>query len=78
MKAAGKVEAAMLLDNRIGFFLSDAAGSLTAGMLYRGSAPPARVFQAFAQITASVVAIPPTIGTFESCAVALASPYGLR
>jgi hypothetical protein len=78
MAAAVAVEEAMLQDNRIGFFLSDAPGSLTAGMVYRGSAPPASAFQAFGNITPLVVAIPATIGTFQSCAIALASPNGLR
>lgn len=78
MTATVKVEAAMLLDNRIGLFVSDGQSGITVGMIYRGYAPPASAFQAFSAITPLVVAIPATIGTFQSCAIALASPEGLR
>jgi hypothetical protein len=78
MNATGQIEEAMLQDNRIGFFLSDAPGSLTAGMVYRGGPPPASAFQAFDGITPLLVAIPPTNGDFHSGALALASPHGLR
>jgi len=78
MNATTQVEAAMLKDNRIGFFLTDNPGSLTAGMVYRGGPPPASAFAAFNGITPLVVAIPPTNGTFQSCAIALASPNGLQ
>lgn len=63
MKAAVEVEAAMEHDDKIGFFLSVATGTLTAGMLYRGEADFPDVFRAFDGIPVLMEVIPPTNGT---------------
>ncbi|KAF1959970.1 FAD-binding domain-containing protein [Byssothecium circinans] len=63
MKAAVEVENAMEKDDKIGFFLSVAPGTLTAGMLYRGQADFPDAFRAFDGIPVMMEAIPPTNGT---------------
>lgn len=79
MAATVEVQEAILLDDRIGIFVSDTPGSITAGMLYRGSeSPPGGAFEAFEGIAPLVIAIPPTIGTFQACAVALSLAGGER
>ena len=77
MAATVEVQEAMLEDNRIGLFVSDNQGSFTVGTLYRGSTnPPSSTFQAFDDITPLSILIPPTNGTFESCAIDLNYPNG--
>lgn len=76
MEATVQVQKAMLLDDRIGFFLSESSGALTAGMIYRGQIVAPSAFEAFDNTTPFVVAIPPWNGTFYSCAVALCMPGG--
>lgn len=63
MKATVEIENAMEHDDRIGFFLSVAPGTLTAGLLYRGQADFPEVFRAFDGIPVLMEAIPPTNGT---------------
>jgi len=76
MAATVKVQEAMLLDDRIGFFLTDSPGTLTAGMIYRGEKSSPTAFEAFDSITPLMVAVPPTSGTFKSCAVIASLPNG--
>ena len=68
MKAAVEVEKAMTTDDKIGFFLSVAPTSFTAGMLYRGEAKFPAVFKAFDGIPILMEAVPPTNGTKLSLA----------
>jgi len=70
MAAAVEVQKAMLLDDRIGFFLSDSPGTFVAGMIYRGSEVSPNAYKAFDNITPLLVALPPTNRTFQSCAIA--------
>ena len=76
MAATVETQEAMLVDDRIGFFLTDNVGTLTAGMIYRGGPSSPNVFKAFDHITPLTVAGPPTNGTFKSCAVVASSPNG--
>ncbi|KAI9646850.1 hypothetical protein NHQ30_004850 [Ciborinia camelliae] len=76
MKATIEVQKAMLQDDRIGFFLSETPGGLTAGMVYKGQTSHPVAFKAFDNINPLVVAIPPTSGTFQSCALALSLTGG--
>jgi len=63
MKAAVEIENAMEHDDKIGFFLSVAPGTLTAGLLYRGEVDFPEVFRAFDGIPILMEAVPPTNGT---------------
>ncbi|PVH92286.1 FAD-binding domain-containing protein [Periconia macrospinosa] len=68
MQAAVEVEKAMDKDDKIGFFLSVATGTLTAGMLYREWTDFPSVFRAFDDIPVLMEAVPPTNGTQLSVA----------
>jgi hypothetical protein len=72
MKAAVQIEAAMETDDKIGFFLSVAPGTLSAGLLYRGQASFPPVFKAFDGIPVLVEAFPPTNSTLLDVAIATA------
>jgi hypothetical protein len=63
MKAAVAIEAAMEKDDKIGFFLSVATGTFTAGLLYRDEIDFPEAFRAFDGIPILVEAVPPTNGT---------------
>ena len=63
MKATVAVEAAMEKDDKIGFFLSVATGTFTAGLLYRDKIDFPEVFREFDAIPMLMEAIPPTNGT---------------
>lgn len=76
LAASVAVEEAMRKDNRIGFFLTDTPATFTAGMIFRGGLPSPDAFKAFDSITPLVVAVPPTNGTFESCAITASLPNG--
>jgi hypothetical protein len=63
MKAAVAIEAAMEKDDKIGFFLSVATGTFTAGLLYRGEIDFPEAFRVFDGIPILMEAIPPINGT---------------
>ncbi|KAF2803576.1 FAD-binding domain-containing protein [Mytilinidion resinicola] len=72
MEAYVKVQEAMEIDDRIGFFLSINAGFLVAGMLYRGSTRPGSAFRAFDGISIMSTPVPERYGTQLSVARAAA------
>ena len=76
MAATVEIQNSMLSDDRIGYFLTDNPSTLTAGMVYRGDPSSSNPFKAFDNITPLVVAVPPTHGTYKSCAVIASFPGG--
>lgn len=63
MQAVVEVEEAMTKDDKIGFFLTVATGTLTAGMMYREWTDFPSIFHAFDGIPILMEAVPQTNGT---------------